>query len=126
MAHITLVKRMNLRLDPNVAADLIKAGETRIGEDNVMRLGPGNHDVPDVVANHWFVAHHTDNPPPVEYPPGTPQYAQQMQERAARERLIATVELNELEDAKQEAKRRQVARRRGKADQPEAEAAAAD
>lgn len=47
----------------------------RLTQDNgVSRwFNAGRHEVEQFVADHWFVRAHSDNPPPAQAPPGSPE-----------------------------------------------------
>lgn len=71
-----------------------------------LKLTPGEHDLPPEIADHWFVLAHSDKAPQVDPPPGTPAYAQEMQRRAARDRLLAMSLEQEAEVAAQKVRGR--------------------
>jgi hypothetical protein len=52
-----------------------------------IHYGVGTHTMPAGDAEHWFTKFHSDDPPPTDYPAGTPEYAHQQMEQQARRRL---------------------------------------
>lgn len=83
MATLTVVKPFTLQLDPPVVGEQAdpKDPEKKIpiyGQSEKLRFLPGIYqDVPDDVANHWYVQAHLEGYEPPAPAPGTHQFAQE-------------------------------------------------
>ncbi len=88
--------------------NIVRPFELTLANGTKRRFNPGSHDVPDDIANHWYVRAHTDNPPPVRHQPGTAGFVRQIAASNARKALLSTVSAQEAQqvlDQHREAKR---------------------
>lgn len=86
-------------------------------DGRVQEFLPGDYDVPEDVANHWFFAHHTDDPPEYEPPYGTPEHAAKMQSvRHQAEMRAAEFEREQREAAERDFAERQAAEAQSRAE----------
>lgn len=93
MPQVNIVRAFTLTRDPKLLADDPTIPQTKY-------YPVGVHDMPDYDAEHWYVAHHTDNPPPTEPQPGTQAYAAKEARARARRTLVMAAIEQEAEDAK--------------------------
>lgn len=59
----------------------------------------GVHNLPDAMANHWYVQAHTDKPPMVMPRPGTPEYAGHQIAAARRRQMVEAAIEQEAQEA---------------------------
>ncbi len=79
------------------------------GEFTTYRAGV--HDLPEEIANHWWIQQHSDNPPPPITQPGTPAAIAAVLAARRREQLLAAAtdqEVAEAADEKRVALRKRV------------------
>lgn len=93
MPEVQIVKAFTLTRDPKLLAD-----DPTIPPSKYYPVGL--HDMPEYDANHWYTAHHTENPPPSEPQPGTQAYAAKEARARARRTLVEAAIAQEAEDAR--------------------------
>jgi hypothetical protein len=67
---------------------LVKACNFTDASGKLMKLEPGDHDLPAEIADHWFILAHTDNPPKSDPPVGTPEYAVMLAKKKAQQKIF--------------------------------------
>lgn len=95
MVAVTIVKAFTLTHDQTT--DI-----TRKGQDEYIPVGV--HDFPEEMANHWYVAAHSDHPPVSNPRPGTPEYGAQQAAAMRRRKLIEMAIEQEAIEAGQKVK----------------------
>lgn len=76
-------------------------------DGSVHHFGVGEQEVDEDVADHWYVQHHTDDPPEYNPPPGTPEYAAREAGRARRDALLQAAREQEADNARDDTRARQ-------------------
>lgn len=93
MPQVNIVKAFTLTRDPKLLADDPTLPPTRY-------YPVGVHEMPDHDADHWYTAHHTDDPPVNDPQPGTQAYAAKEARARARRTLVEAAIAQDAEDAK--------------------------
>lgn len=65
---------------------------------------PGEQDMPEVDADHWYAQQHLEGAPEPVYPVGTPQYAEQQARLAAEQRQTRAVKDQQVHQAAEAAR----------------------
>ena len=71
-----------------VTVNILKSFTLTLQDGTQRRIAAGANLLPVELANHWFVRHHSDAPPPVDLVPGMPEFIAQKQREAATEKVI--------------------------------------
>jgi hypothetical protein len=79
---------------------IIKAFTLTFNDGKQQRFEPGAYDLEPDVADHWYVKAHSNKPPKVTPPVGTPEYAHAAARKVARRRVIEAA-AEEQEDAEE-------------------------
>ena len=74
--------------DAPVTVNILKSFTLTLQDGTQRRIAAGANLLPVELANHWFVRHHSDAPPPVDLVPGMPEFLAQKQREAATEKVI--------------------------------------
>ncbi len=99
--------------DGHVLVNIVKSFILTLQDGTQRKIAAGQNLLTKEIAAHWFVRHHSDDPPSVDLVPGMPEFLAQKQREAATEKVIEAA-IEQADDDLKETIRGALRRRRQK------------